>query len=174
MPARTLRACAPPAKVAKWFEIVPRFTVTRRIKFTPQQVFDVVADVARYREFLPLVERSTVRGGRHSNASGDEVFNADLVVAYHPLRIEEHFASEVATNSKELTVRTVSSGQALKRMMSTWVIRPAATGEADVEFSVDYEIKGFFLQNIVSGMFDHAVRKIMNAFEDRAKALYAS
>lgn len=153
---------------------MPNYTVTRRVKLAPRHIFDVISDVGSYREFLPLVERSTVRGGRRSTSSGDEQFSADLVVAYHPLRIEEHFASEVSTNSETLTVRTTSNGQALKRLVSSWAIRPVGSDEADVIFSVDYEIKGFFLRNIVSGMFDHAVRKIMNAFEERARSLYAS
>jgi len=153
---------------------MPTFTVTRRVALAPRQIFDVISDVARYREFLPLVERSTVRGGRRSTASGDEQFSADLVVAYHPLRIEEHFASEVSTNAEAMTVRTVSNGQALKRLVSSWTIKPVTETESDVVFTVDYEIKGFFLRNLVSGMFDHAVRKIMNSFEERARALYAS
>ncbi len=153
---------------------MPQFTVTRQLNFTPQQVFNVISDVASYREFLPLVERSTVRGGRRSTPSGDEQFSADLVVAYHPLRIEEHFASEVATNAEALTIRTISNGQSLRKLVSSWEVRPAENGKSDVVFTVDYEIKGFFLSNIVGGIFDHAVRKIMNAFEERARALYAS
>jgi coenzyme Q-binding protein COQ10 len=153
---------------------MPSFTVTRRVRAAPWQIYDVIADVARYREFLPLVERSTVRGGRRSLSNGSEQFSADLVVAYHPLRIEEHFASEVTTNTEALTVSTVSSGQALKRLVSSWVVRPVGDSEADVIFTLDYEIKGFFLRNMVSGMFDHAVRKIMNAFEERVRSLHAS
>lgn len=153
---------------------MPSFTVTRRVKFAPRQIFDVIADVAKYREFLPLVERSTLRGGRRVNADGSEQFSADLVVAYHALRIEEHFSSEVLVNPETLTVRTVSSGQALKRLVSSWTVNPVAESEADVVFTLDYEIKGFFLSNIVSGMFDLAVRKIMNAFEERVRALQTS
>lgn len=153
---------------------MPSFTVTRRVGFSPQQIFNVISDVASYREFLPLVERSTIRGGRRSTPAGEEQFSADLVVAYHPLRIEEHFTSEVATNSQELTVKTVSNGQALKRLVSSWSIKPVSASESDIVFTLDYEIKGFFLRNLVGGLFDHAVRKIMNAFEERARLLYGS
>lgn len=153
---------------------MPKFTVTRRVPFAPRQVFDVIADVARYREFLPLVERSTVRGERRSTPTGEEQFSADLVVAYQPLRIEEHFASEVTTSSEHMTVRTVSRGQALNKLVSSWSVVPVDSGGSDVVFSVDYEFKGFFLRNLVSGMFDLAVRKIMTAFEDRVRALQTS
>lgn len=153
---------------------MPTFTLTRRIKYRPDQVFSIIADVGKYREFLPLVERSTVRGKRVVEQGGDERFNADLVVAYHPLRIEEHFASEVSTSPTAYTVRTNSSGQALKKLVSSWIVKPAGDNESDVEFTLDYELKSFLLQKILSGMFDHAVRKVMNAFEDRVRAVYAS
>jgi coenzyme Q-binding protein COQ10 len=149
------------------------FKVTRRVKFMPEQIFAVIADVGRYKEFLPLVERSTVRS-REPQAEGEEKFKADMVVAYHPLRIEEHFASDVETSRSALTVKTQSKGSALKALSSNWTVAPAGEGHSDVTFEVDYELKSFFLQKIFSGMFDHAVRKVMTAFEDRAKALYTA
>ena len=153
---------------------MPVFTVTRRIPFNAEQVYSVIADVGKYREFLPLVERSTVRGKRPSATLGEESFSADLVVAYHPLRIEEHFASEVATSKSHYTVRTNSTGQALKKLTSNWTVSPAGDGASDVTFHLDYELKSFFLQKIMGGMFDHAVCKVMNAFEERVRAVYAS
>jgi coenzyme Q-binding protein COQ10 len=152
---------------------MPHFKVTRRVKFTPEQIFAVIADVGHYKEFLPLVERSTVRS-REPQAEGEEKFKADLVVAYHPLRIEEHFASDVETSRSALTVKTRSKGSALKALSSNWIVMPAGEGQSEVTFEVDYELKSFFLQKIFSGMFDHAVRKVMTAFEDRARALYST
>lgn len=153
---------------------MPHFTASRRIPFRADQVFNVISDVAKYREFLPLVERSTVRGRRAAEPNGDEQFNADLVVAYHPLRIEEHFASEVSTSVQDLTVRTQSTGQALKKLTSEWQVKPVGENGCEVTFTLDYELKNFFLQKILGGMFDQAVRKVMNAFEDRVRTVYAS
>jgi len=152
---------------------LPKFTVTRRVEFLPEQIFSVVADVASYKDFLPLVERSTVRN-RRSEGEGSESFSADLVVAYHKLRIQEEFASQVETSLPQLLVSTVSSGSALKKLNSTWRIAPLAGGASDITFSVDYEMKSHMLQMLLSGMFDSAVRKIMNAFEQRARELYRS
>ncbi len=148
------------------------FKVTRRVNFKPEQIFAVIADVGSYREFVPLVERSTVRARKTAAGAQEQKFSADLVVAYHPLRIEEHFASDVETSGKEFTVITTSRGKALKSLHSTWTVTSVGDDQSDVTFEVDYELKSFFLQKLFSSMFDYAVRKIMTAFEDRARALY--
>jgi coenzyme Q-binding protein COQ10 len=153
---------------------MPHFKVTRRVNFKPEQIFAVIADVGSYREFVPLVERSTVRARKTASDASDQKFSADLVIAYHPLRIEEHFASDVETSIEEFTVKTKSRGSALKSLDSTWTVRAAGINQSDVTFEVNYELKGFFLQKLFSGMFDYAVRKIMAAFEERAKKLYAT
>ena len=150
---------------------MPQFTMTRRMEFSPPQVFAVVADVASYKEFLPLVERSTVRNRRPAE-TGCESFSADLMVAYGKLRIREEFASTVETSLPKLQVRAVSSGNALKKLISLWQIAGAADNGSDITFTVEYELKNPMLQMLLGGMFDSAARKIMGAFEARAKALY--
>jgi coenzyme Q-binding protein COQ10 len=152
---------------------LPKFSVTRRVNFSSDQIFAVVADVGRYKEFLPLVERSTVRG-RKPAVDGLEKFNADLVVAYHPLRIQEEFASHVETDANKLLVNTVSHGDAVKTLNSSWQITKISDGSSDITFNVEYELKSKMLQMLLNGMFDAAVRKIMNAFEARAAALYSA
>jgi coenzyme Q-binding protein COQ10 len=151
---------------------MPHFKVTRRVNFKPEQIFAVIADVGSYREFVPLVERSTVRARKTAIGAPEQKFSADLVVAYHPLRIEEHFASDVETSVKDFTVKTRSRGAAVKSLESTWTVAAVDEEQSDVTFEVEYELKGFFLQKIFSGMFDYAVRRIMTAFEIRASVLY--
>jgi coenzyme Q-binding protein COQ10 len=153
---------------------MPQFKVTRRVSLKPEQIFAVIADVGSYREFVPLVERSTVRGREADTDAGEERFKADLVVAYHPLRVEEHFLSDVETSRKGFTVKTASRGPAIKSLDACWTVADAGDGQSDVTFEVAYELKGFFLQKLFSGMFDYAVRKIMMAFEDRARSLYST
>ena len=151
---------------------MPQFSITRRMEFSPPQVFAVVADVASYKEFLPLVERSTVRNRQPAEA-GHESFSADLIVAYDKLRIREEFASHVETSLSKLFVRAASSGKAVKRLNSTWQIAGAADHGSDITFTVDYEMKNPMLQVLLGGMFDTVARKIIGAFEARAKALYS-
>jgi coenzyme Q-binding protein COQ10 len=153
---------------------MPHFQVTRRVSLKPEHIFAVIADVASYREFVPLVERSTVRARDKNAGDGEERFKADLVVAYHPLRVEEHFLSDVETSRQSFTVKTTSRGPAINSLDACWTVSAAGPDQSDVTFEVDYELKGFFLQKIFSGMFDYAVRKIMTAFEERAKSLYSA
>lgn len=152
---------------------MPKFSTTHRVNFTPQQIFAVVADVGRYKEFLPLVECSTVRN-RKPAVDGNEDFGADLLVGYKKMGIQETFSSQVQTSLKDLSVNTVSTGNAVKKLISSWHITAVDDGKSDITFAVDYEMKSPMLQMIMKAMFDSAARKIMSAFEARAEKLYRS
>ena len=152
---------------------MPKFSTTHRVNFTPQQIFAIVADVGSYREFLPLVERSTVRN-RKPAVDGSEKFGADLLVGYKKMGIQETFSSQVQTSLKDLSVNAVSSGNAVKKLISSWQIAAVGDGKSDITFAVDYEMKNPMLQMLIRGMFDMAARKIMSAFEARAEKLYRS
>jgi len=152
---------------------LPRFTATRRVNFSPQQIFDVVADVGSYKEFLPLVERSTVRN-RKPAVDGYESFNADLVIGHKKMGIHESFSSQVETSSANLSVNAVSSGNAVKKLISSWQITSVEGNKSDITFAVDYEMKSHLLQILLSRMFDHVAKKVMGAFEARAEELYNS
>lgn len=152
---------------------MPKFSTTHRVDFTPQQIFAVVADVGSYKEFLPLVERSTVRN-RKPPVDGNENFGADLIVGYKKMGIQEHFSSQVQTSLKDLSVSVVSSGNAVKKLISSWRITAVEDNKSEITFAVDYEMKSPMLQMIMKGMFDSAARKIMGAFEARAAKLYRS
>lgn len=150
---------------------LPRFAVTRRVNFTPQQIFAVIADVGNYNEFLPLVERSTVRNRRPA-VDDYESFSADLVIGHKKMGIHEAFSSQVETSLVNLSVNAVSSGKAVKKLVSSWQIAAVDDGKSDITFAVDYEMKSHLLQMLLSGVFDHAARKVMGAFEARAEKLY--
>lgn len=150
---------------------MPKFSTTHRVDFTPQQIFAVVADVGSYKEFLPLVERSTVRN-RKPAVDGNENFGADLLVGFKKMGIQESFSSQVQTSLKDLSVSAVSSGNAVKRLVSSWKIAAVEGGKSEITFAVDYEMKSPMLHMIMKGMFDSAARKILSAFEARATKLY--
>ena len=152
---------------------MPKFSTTHRVDFTPQQIFAVVADVGSYKEFLPLVVRSTVRN-RKPAVDGNENFGADLLVGYKKMGIQEIFSSQVQTSFKDMTVNTISTGNAVKKLISSWKIAAVEDGKSEIIFAVDYEMKSPMLQMIMRGMFDPAAQKIMSAFEARAEKLYKS
>jgi coenzyme Q-binding protein COQ10 len=150
---------------------MPQFSVTRSVPYGAEQVFAIARDVARYKEFLPLVKRSIVRGTR-TDEQGREQFEGELTVAYDKLRIEEVMTSRVTVDSKALTVTSRSDQGPVKHMVAEWKIVPTGDNRCDINFSVDYALKSKMLQMVLSGMFDMAVRKIMSAFEERARKLY--
>jgi coenzyme Q-binding protein COQ10 len=88
--------------------------------------------------------------------------------------IQEAFSSQVQANFKDFSVRTVSTGNAIKKLISSWQITPVEGGQSEIAFVVDYEMKSPMLQMLMKGMFDMAARKIMSAFEARAAKLYKS
>jgi coenzyme Q-binding protein COQ10 len=169
----TLPGCARHGPATPDTDELPRFTATRRVNFLPQQIFEVVADVGSYMEFLPLVERSTVRN-RKPAFDEYESFSADLVIGYKKMGIHEAFSSQVETSLANFSVNAVSSGNAVKKLISSWQITAVEDNKSDITFAVDYEMKSHLLQMLLGGMFDHAAKKVMGAFEARAEKLYNS
>jgi hypothetical protein len=85
--------------------------------------------------------------------------------------IHESFSSQVETSLANLSVSAVSSGKAVKKLISSWQITAVEDHKSDITFAVDYEMKSHLLQVLLSGMFDHAAKKVMGAFEARAETL---
>jgi coenzyme Q-binding protein COQ10 len=150
---------------------MPKFSVTRSVPYTADQVFAIARDVARYKEFLPLVKRSVVRNAK-TDEQGNEHFDGELTVAYDKLRIEEVMTSRVTVDPAALTVTARSDQGPVKHLVSEWKIVPTGENRCDINFTVDYALKSKMLQVVLSGMFDMAVRKVMSAFEERARVLY--
>lgn len=152
---------------------MPKFNVTRRVPFTVDQVFGIAMDVANYRHFLPLVKRSVVRN-RQTLPDGRESFDAEMAVAYKKLGIHETMTSHVIIDRDARTVTSTSSDGPIKHLHAVWKINAIGPTDCEIDFTVDYTLKSRSLQFILSGMFDMIVRRIMTAFENRAKELYGS
>ena len=152
---------------------MPQFSVSRGVPYSAEQVFAIARDVARYKEFLPLVKRSIVRNVAKQE-DGREIFEGELTVSHDKLRIEEVMVSRVTVDPQALTVTARSNQGPVKRLVSEWKIVPTGDNRCDINFTVDYELKSRTLQFLFSGMFDMAVRRVMSAFEERARALYGA
>ena len=150
---------------------MPQFSVTRSVPYTAEQVFAIARDVARYKDFLPLVKRSLVRNAK-THENGTETFEGELTVAYAKLGIEEVMVSRVLVDPAAMTVTARSDQGPVKHLVSEWKIVPTGNNRCDINFSVDYQLRSRTLQFMFSGMFDLAVRKVMSAFEERARVLY--
>ncbi len=152
---------------------MPSFSTTRRVPFTPRQMFDLVADVERYPQFLPLCEALTVKN--RGSDGGRPVMVCEMTVGYHAIR--ESFTSRVVLDEANLTVHAGSvpehpSGP-FRRIENRWVFKPAPGG-CDVEFFIAYEFKSTMLAMLVGSLFDRVFRRYTQAFEDRARAVYGA
>ena len=142
---------------------MPRHSETRHLPYTPEQLFDLVADVARYDEFLPWVAAVRVR-----SSSEDETV-ADLVVGFNAFK--ERFTSRVTKQRPGHICVDYIEGP-LKYLKNEWRFEPAPGGGTQVHFSVDFAFKSRIFEALAGQMFDRALRRMTGAFEQRAAALY--
>ena len=144
---------------------MPKHSETRALPYSPEQMFDLVADVARYGEFLPWVSAIRVR----SNSATQMV--ADMIVGFKGLR--ETFTSKVEkVRPNEIHVDYVDGP--LKYLRNDWRFRPDGEGKCLVDFSVDFAFKNRVFEMLAGQVFDRALRKMIGAFETRAAELYGS
>jgi coenzyme Q-binding protein COQ10 len=142
---------------------MPRHTETRNLPYTPEQVFDLVADVGRYQEFLPWVAATRIR------SNSETMMVADLVVGFGALK--ETFASRVEKERPSRIHVDYVEGP-LKYLHNSWKFRPDGKGGSDIDFCVDFAFKSRIFESIAGQMFDRALRRMIQAFEDRANQLY--
>ena len=142
---------------------MPRHSESRYLPYTPEQLFDLVADVARYDEFLPWVVAVRVR------SSSETETVADLVVGFGAFK--EHFTSRVVKERPARICVDYVDGP-LKYLHNEWRFDRAADGGTDLHFSVDFAFRSRLFETLAGAMFDRALRRMTNAFEQRAAALY--
>ena len=142
---------------------MPRHSETRHLPYTPEQLFELVADVSRYDEFLPWVVAVRVR------SSSDTETVADLVVGFNAFK--ERFTSRVVKDKPDRVTVDYVEGP-LKYLKNEWRFDPAPDGGTDVFFSVDFAFKSRLFESLAGAMFDRALRRMTGAFEQRAAALY--
>jgi coenzyme Q-binding protein COQ10 len=161
---------------------MPQFSTRRRVKHSAADMFDLVADVERYPEFVPLCRDMRVR--RRTQSGTREVVVAEMTVAYK--LIKETFTSRVTLDREQLAILVEYLDGPFSRMENRWEFRPVAgrAGEAagaearlnaaacDVEFFISYEFRSRTLSLLMGTMFDAAFRRFASAFEHRADAVF--
>lgn len=146
-----------------------QFQTTRRVQHTAEQMFDLVADVERYPEFVPLCQSLTVRR-RTASGEGVEILAADMTVAYKLLR--ETFASRVTLDRPRLTIQVEYLDGPFSHLDNRWTFRPIGTGESEIAFFIAYEFRSRTLGFVMGAVFDTAFRRFAEAFERRADQVY--
>ncbi|MEP6786036.1 MAG: type II toxin-antitoxin system RatA family toxin [Sphingomonadales bacterium] len=141
---------------------MPRHHERRSLPYGAEAMYDLVADVGRYSEFLPWVSAVRVQ----SNSETEMV--ADLIVGFSSLR--ERFTSRVV-KSRPRTIHVDYVDGPLKFLRNDWTFEPTAEG-CTIDFSVEFAFKNRVFEAIAGQVFDQALRKMINAFEKRAAVLY--
>ena len=148
---------------------MPHFETNHVVKHSADQMFDLVADVERYPEFLPLCEALTVRSRKERD--GKLLLLADMTVGYKAIR--ETFTTQVLLNKAERAIDVKYIDGPFKYLDNRWRFEPAGEGQSVVHFYIDYEFKSRILGALMGSMFDRAFRMFSDAFEKRADSIYA-
>lgn len=142
---------------------MPSHHESRRLAYTPEQLFDLVADVGRYPQFLPWVIAARVTE-RNTTA-----LTADMVVGFQLIR--EKFTSKV-TLSRPNEIRVDYINGPLKYLRTEWRFRPAPGSGTIIDFTVAFEFKSRIFESLASAFFQEAFRTMVGSFEKRAQKLY--
>jgi coenzyme Q-binding protein COQ10 len=144
---------------------MPTHAEQRVVPFAPEQLFDLIADIQRYPEFLPWCV-----GARIRKRDGNRIV-ADLVIGYKLIR--ERFTSTVTLSPEQNRIDVEYTDGPFKYLNNHWVFEPHPEG-CLIDFYVDFEFRSKMLQKIIEVFFNEAVRRMVGAFEARAHELYGS
>lgn len=142
---------------------MPGIRETRRMPYSAQQMFDLVADVGRYHEFLPWVVAVRIK----SDSESEMV--ADLLVGFKAIR--EKFTSRVQKHRPDhINVHYIDGP--LRDLDNSWDFRPTGDGGCEVDFCVEFTFRNPVFEALAGQYFDRAFRRMVEAFERRAAQLY--
>jgi coenzyme Q-binding protein COQ10 len=150
---------------------MPTFSSKRRVGYSSEQMFDLVADVERYPEFVPLCQSLKVRQ-RTPAADGREVVVADMTVSFKLVR--ETFTSKVTLDRPNLKILVEYLRGPFSHMENRWTFDPKADQACDVGFFISYDFKSRMLAMLMGAMFDAAFQRFASAFEKRAHVIYGA
>jgi len=146
-----------------------QFSTTRRVRHSATNMFDLVADVERYPEFVPLCRELKLRERRAAEA-GTEVVIADMTVAYK--FVHESFRSRVTLDKPNLQILVEYLEGPFSHLENRWSFRPTGEKSCEVEFFIAYEFRSRALGLLMGSMFDAAFHRFATAFERRADCVY--
>jgi coenzyme Q-binding protein COQ10 len=150
---------------------MPQFSTKRRMRHTASDMFNLVADVERYPEFVPLCRALKVRK-RTSGEEATEILVADMTVAYKLIR--ETFTSRVTLDKPNLQILVEYLDGPFSSLNNRWSFRATGEHSCEIEFFITYEFRSRTLGLLMGAMFDAAFRRFATAFEARADQIYAT
>jgi len=148
---------------------MPQFRTKRRVRHAAAEMFDLVADMESYPEFVPLCQSMRVRK-RTTTGEGIETVVAEMTVAYKV--IHETFTTRVTLDRANLQILVEYLSGPFSRMENRWDFHPAGDHLCDVEFFISYEFRSRMFAMLMGAMFETAFRRFSQAFERRADQVY--
>jgi len=148
---------------------MPKFHTKRQVAHSPQNMFDLVADIEKYPEFLPLCEALSIRSTKEGE-DGKVLLVADMTVGYKA--IHETFTTQVLLKPADLAIDVKYLDGPFRYLDNRWRFLPAGADGCIVDFYIDYEFKSRVLGMVMGSMFDRAFRAFAEAFERRADSIY--
>jgi len=148
---------------------MPRFSSKRRVRHTAQQMFDLVADVERYPEFVPLCQSLKIRQ-RTPQADGTEIVVADMTVSFKVIR--ESFTSRVTLDRANLKILVEYLKGPFSHLENRWSFEAKSETDCEAGFFLAYEFRSRMLALLMGTMFDTAFQRFAAAFEKRADVIY--
>jgi coenzyme Q-binding protein COQ10 len=148
---------------------MPQFRNLRRVRHSAGNMFDLVADVERYPEFVPLCSALRIRK-RTPGEGGTETLVADMTVAYKLIR--ETFVSRITLDRANLKIRVEYLDGPFSHLDNRWSFKPTSEQSCEVDFFIAYEFKSRVLGMLMGAMFEAAFRRFAEAFERRADRVY--
>lgn len=150
---------------------MPQFMNRRRVRHSAERMFDLVADVEKYPEFVPLCKALKIRQ-RTQNADGNEVIIADMTVSFKLVR--EAFTSRVTLDRANNKILVEYLQGPFSKLENRWNFTPKGEQACDIEFFISYEFKSRMLGMLMGAMFDTAFQRFSAAFEKRADQVYGA
>jgi coenzyme Q-binding protein COQ10 len=147
---------------------MPAIHAKRRVHHNANEMFDLVADVERYPEFVPHCQRHVIVARRRSG--NNEILITDMTIARGPFR--ETIRSRDTLDREHGRIRVDATGRTLERLQTLWTFQPQDGHSCDVGFETVYEFSSFALGLLLGGIFDSTFRYFVHAFERRADVLY--
>ena len=149
---------------------MPKFETTRHVAHPPDKMFDLVADVEKYPEFLPMCTGLTVRSRKERDGIG--VLVADMSVGYKA--IHETFTSQVVLKRAENAIEVKYLDGPFRYLQNLWRFEDDGRGGCTIHFFIEYEFKSRLPGAMMGAMFDRAFRMFAGAFEKRADEIYGA
>lgn len=142
---------------------MPTHAEKRILSYTPKQLFDLIADVSRYPDFLPWVDSTNVYDIK------EDSFTADVMIGYkiftYPYKCRVHLKPDHRINIEYLT-------GPFHHLNNYWILTPLNDKLTEIDFYIDFEFNNPMLQSLLTPVFSEAVNRMISAFEKRAAEIY--